>query len=170
MARRTLLLVALSLFLAMAGFGIIIPSLPFYTARLQGDGPAVGFTVGMLMASYSLVQLFFAPIWGHMADRHGRKPIFMAGLAGFAMSFALMGLARDLTWLFCARILGGMLSAALLPSALSMVADATSEEDRGKGMGIAGAAMGLGFVFGPAIGGLLAHGDDLQMPFFIASM
>ncbi len=170
MARRTLLLVALSLFLAMAGFGIIIPSLPFYTARLQGEGPSVGFTVGMLMASYSLVQFVFAPIWGHMADRHGRKPIFMAGLAGFALSFALMGMARDLTWLFCARLLGGMLSAALLPSALSMVADATSEEDRGKGMGVAGAAMGMGFVFGPALGGLLAHGDDLQMPFFIASV
>lgn len=169
MRRRTLLLVAVSLFLAMAGFGIVIPALPFYTAQLQGEGPLVGFTVGMLMASYSLVQFICAPVWGHISDRHGRRPVFLAGLAGFALSFLLMGLAQDLFWLFAGRILGGLLSAALIPTAMAMVSDLTSAEDRGKGMGLAGAAMGMGFVFGPAIGGLLSRGDDFRLPFFAAA-
>ncbi|MBM3273751.1 MAG: MFS transporter [Candidatus Sericytochromatia bacterium] len=165
----TLAILAVSLFLALAGFGIVIPALPFYTARLQGEGPTVGLTVGLLMASYSLVQFACAPLWGHLSDRIGRRPVFLAGLAGFALSFVLMGTAQGLFWLFAARILGGVLSAALIPAALAMVADLTSETDRGKGMGIAGAAMGLGFVFGPAIGGMLARGDDFSLPFFVAA-
>jgi multidrug resistance protein len=169
MQRPTLAILAVSLFLALAGFGIIIPALPFYTARLQGEGPTVGLTVGLLMASYSLVQFVCAPLWGHLSDRIGRRPVFLAGLAGFALSFVLMGTAPGLFWLFAARILGGVLSAALIPAALSMVADLTSEADRGRGMGIAGAAMGFGFVFGPAIGGMLARGDDFRLPFFVAA-
>lgn len=169
MHRRTLLLVAVSLFLAMAGFGIIIPALPFYTAQLQGEGPMVGFTVGMLMASYSLVQFICSPVWGHLSDRYGRRPVFLAGLAGFALSFLLMGLAQNLLGLFAGRILGGLLSAALIPTAMAMVSDLTSAEERGKGMGLAGAAMGLGFVFGPAIGGLLSNGHDFRLPFFAAA-
>ncbi len=169
MRRRTLMLVAMSLFLAMAGFGIIIPALPFYTSHLQGHGPLVGLTVGLLMASYSLVQFVCAPIWGHISDRIGRRPVFLVGLAGFALSFLLMGLAQNLFWLFASRIVGGLLSAALIPTAMAMVSDLTSTSDRGKGMGLAGAAMGMGFVFGPAIGGILAQGDDFRLPFFAAA-
>ncbi|MBI6545400.1 MAG: MFS transporter, partial [Cyanobacteria bacterium NC_groundwater_1444_Ag_S-0.65um_54_12] len=164
------MLLAIALFLAMAGFGIIIPALPYYTAQLQGETATVGFTVGLLMASYSLVQFICAPLWGHLSDRLGRRPVFLFGLLGFTGSFLLMGLAQSLPWLFAARILGGLLAAALLPAALAMVSDLTSAADRARGMGIAGAAMGLGFVFGPAIGGLLARGNDFRPPFFAAAV
>ncbi|MBU6427583.1 MAG: MFS transporter [Cyanobacteria bacterium REEB65] len=167
---KRLLLVSFSLFLVMAGFGIIIPALPYYTEQLQGNSVAVGFTVGALMGSYSLVQFLFSPLWGHFSDRLGRKPIFLVGLLGFALSFFLMGSAQNLAMLFAARILGGMLTAATLPSAFAMVSDLTTAEKRGSGMAMAGAMMGMGFVFGPAIGGILADRGDFRLPFHLAAL
>ncbi|WP_370514511.1 MFS transporter [Alteribacillus sp. YIM 98480] len=151
------------MFLVMVGFGIIIPVLPFYAEEL-GASPA---QLGLLMAVYSFMQLMFAPMWGRISDRIGRKPVMMLGILGLAFSFFFMGAATELWMLFAARIIGGFLSSANMPTVMAYAADITSEEDRGKGMGIIGAAVGLGFVFGPAIGGIFSE-TSLALPFYIA--
>ncbi len=151
------------MFLVYVGFGIIIPVIPFYAEDL-GASPT---ELGLLMAVYSLMQFLFAPMWGRISDRIGRKPVIMIGILGLAISFFLMALSTELWMLFAARIIGGFLSAANMPTVMAYAADITSEEDRGKGMGVIGASIGLGFIFGPAIGGIFSK-TDLQMPFYIA--
>lgn len=151
------------MFLVYVGFGIIIPVIPFYAEDL-GASPT---ELGLLMAVYSLMQFLFAPMWGRISDRIGRKPVIMIGILGLAVSFFLMALSTELWMLFAARIIGGFLSAANMPTVMAYAADITSEEDRGKGMGVIGASIGLGFIFGPAIGGIFSK-TDLQMPFYIA--
>ncbi|MDI6731067.1 MAG: MFS transporter [Candidatus Margulisbacteria bacterium] len=153
-----------TLFLVMVGFGIIIPILPFYSIQL-GANP---FHIGLLMASYSLMQFIFSPIWGSLSDKYGRKPIILLGLAGFSITFLLFGLANSLPLLFASRVLGGILSSACLPTAMAYMADTTDENERGAGMGMLGAAMGLGMVVGPSIGGLFSVWH-LGMPFFFSS-
>lgn len=152
------------MFLVMVGFGIIIPVLPFYAEEMGANSTELG----LLMAVYSLMQLIFAPMWGRLSDRIGRKPVMMIGITGLALSFFIQAISTELWMLFVARILGGMLSSANMPTAMAYVADITTEENRGKGMGIIGAAVGLGFVFGPAVGGIFSK-ISLSMPFFIAS-
>ncbi|MFF2445811.1 MFS transporter [Neobacillus sp. NPDC058068] len=152
------------MFLVMVGFGIIIPVLPFYAEEI-GANPT---ELGLLMAVYSLMQLIFAPMWGQVSDRIGRKPVMMIGIFGLGLSFLIQALSTELWMLFAARILGGILSSANMPTAMAYVADITTEENRGKGMGIVGAATGLGFVFGPAIGGIFSK-FSLSMPFYLAS-
>src|SRR5699024_3072691 len=125
--------------------------------------------LGLLMAVYSLMQLLFAPMWGRISDRVGRKPIILTGVFGLAISFFLMAIATNLWMLFVARIIGGLLSSANMPTVMAYVADITTEEDRGKGMGIIGAAVGLGFILGPAIGGIFSK-SSLSLPFFIAGI
>jgi MFS transporter, DHA1 family, multidrug resistance protein len=151
------------MFLVMVGFGIIIPVLPFYAEEI-GANPT---ELGLLMAVYSLMQLIFAPMWGQVSDRIGRKPVMMIGIAGLGLSFLIQAMATELSMLFAARIIGGILSSANMPTAMAYVADITTEENRGKGMGIIGAATGLGFVFGPAIGGIFSK-FSLNMPFYLA--
>ncbi|WP_018708134.1 MFS transporter [Siminovitchia fordii] len=151
------------MFFVMVGFGIIIPVLPFY-AEEMGASPA---ELGLLMAVYSLMQLLFAPMWGRISDRIGRKPVMMIGIFGLAISFFMMALSSALWMLFAARIIGGFLSSANMPTVMAYVADITSDEDRGKGMGIIGAAVGMGFIFGPAIGGIFSK-TSLNMPFYLA--
>jgi MFS transporter, DHA1 family, multidrug resistance protein len=152
------------MFLVMVGFGIIIPVLPFYAEQI-GASPT---QLGLLMAVYSFMQLLFAPIWGRLSDRIGRKPVMMIGITGLALSFLIQAVSTELWMLFVARIIGGLLSSANMPTAMAYVADITTEENRGKGMGIIGAAVGLGFVFGPAIGGIFSK-ISLSMPFYLAS-
>lgn len=151
------------MFLVMVGFGIIIPVMPFYAEEI-GASPT---ELGLLMAVYSLMQLLFAPMWGRISDRIGRKPVIMIGIFGLSLSFFLMAVSTQLWMLFAARIFGGILSSANMPTVMAYVADITSEEDRGKGMGIIGAATGLGFIFGPAIGGIFSEAS-LHIPFYIA--
>lgn len=151
------------MFLVMVGFGIIIPVLPFYAEEI-GANPT---ELGLLMSVYSLMQLIFAPLWGQVSDRIGRKPVMMIGIAGLGLSFLIQALSTELWMLFAARIIGGILSSANMPTAMAYVADITTEENRGKGMGIVGAATGLGFVFGPAIGGIFSK-FSLNMPFYLA--
>ncbi|MFC5463606.1 MFS transporter [Lederbergia graminis] len=153
------------MFFVMVGFGIIIPVLPFYAEDIGASPTQLGF----LMAFYSLMQLLFAPMWGRISDRIGRKPVIMIGIFGLSLSFFLMGFSSELWMLFAARIIGGLLSSANMPTVMAYVADITSEEDRGKGMGVVGAAVGLGFVFGPAIGGIFSD-ISLNMPFYIAGI
>ncbi len=151
------------MFLVMMGFGIIIPVLPFYAEEL-GASPTV---LGLLMATYSLMQFIFAPMWGRLSDRIGRKPVIMIGIFGLSLSFFILAFSTSIWMLFAARIIGGVLSAANMPTVMAYVADITSEEERGKGMGIIGAATGLGFIFGPAIGGVFTN-INLQTPFYIS--
>jgi DHA1 family multidrug resistance protein-like MFS transporter len=161
--QRYLPLLFAVMFLVMAGFGIIIPVLPFF-AEKAGANPT---QLGLLMAVYSFMQLIFAPIWGRLSDRYGRKPILLIGISGLTISFFLFAVSTELWMLFAARILGGLLSSATMPTAMAYVADVTTPENRGKGMGMIGAAVGLGFIFGPAIGGIFSK-TSLNMPFFIA--
>jgi MFS transporter, DHA1 family, multidrug resistance protein len=161
--KRALPILFLVMFLVMIGFGIIIPVLPFY-AEEMGASPT---QLGLLMAVYSLMQLIFAPFWGKLSDRIGRKPIMMIGIAGLSLSFFIQAMATELWMLFAARIIGGILSSANMPTAMAYVADITTPENRGKGMGIVGAAVGLGFVFGPAIGGIFSK-SSMSMPFYLA--
>ncbi|MFA9558850.1 MFS transporter [Evansella sp. AB-rgal1] len=151
------------MFLVMVGFGIIIPVLPFY-AESMGATPT---QLGLLMAVYSVMQLLFAPMWGRISDRFGRKPVMMIGIFGLALSFFFMAISTQLWMLFAARIIGGFLSSANMPTVMAYVADITSEDNRGKGMGIIGAAVGLGFIFGPAIGGIFSE-TGLHIPFLLA--
>jgi MFS transporter, DHA1 family, multidrug resistance protein len=163
--KNAMLILFLVMFLVMVGFGIIIPVLPFYAEEI-GATPT---ELGLLMAVYSLMQLLFAPMWGRISDRIGRKPVLMLGITGLALSFFMMAISTNLWMLFAARIIGGILSSANMPTSMAYVADITTPEDRGKGMGIIGAAVGLGFVFGPAIGGIFSK-TSLSLPFYIATI
>jgi multidrug resistance protein len=161
--RKALTVLFGALFLAMLGVGIIIPNIAYHAA----DHDASPLQISLLFTIYSLMQFLFAPVWGHLSDRYGRKPILLVGLLGNGIALIGFGLADHLWLLFLARTLAGLMSSAVLPTAMAYVADVTDESSRGKGMGLMGAAMGLGFIFGPGIGGLLARfGHD--MPFFIA--
>jgi multidrug resistance protein len=153
----------LTVFIDLLGFGIIIPLMPFYAETFG----ATGLTVGLLMTSFSLMQFLFAPFWGRLSDRIGRRPVILIGLLGSAVSYLLFGLATSLTLLFAARIAAGI-AGANIPTAQAYMADVTTPENRAKGMGLVGAAFGLGFIFGPAIGGFLSQWG-YQAPSFFAS-
>lgn len=150
--RSPLAIVFLTVFLDLVGFGIVIPLLPLYAERF-GAGP---LAVTWLLAVYSLMQFFFAPWWGRLSDRVGRRPVLLVGLFGSAASYLAFGLAGSLTALFAARAMGGFMGANV-GVAQAYVADVTSPEERARGMGMIGAAFGLGFILGPALGGLLAR-------------
>jgi len=158
----------LTVFIDMVGFGIIIPLTPFWAERF-GASPAL---VTLLFATYSAFALVFSFVWGWVSDRWGRKPVLILALMGSVMSFTWLGLADALWMLFAARALGGIFGANIAV-AQAYIADITPPEDRAKGMGMMGAAFGLGFVIGPAIGGLLAGPDpadpDFRTPFFVAA-
>lgn len=147
----SLLIIFLVVFIDLVGFGIVIPILPYYA---QSFG-ASAWQLGWLMAIYSLMQFVFAPVWGRISDRIGRRPVLLLSIAGTALSMTLLGFASTLRWLFIGRFLAGICGANI-STAYAYVTDVTSEKDRAKGMGLVGAAFGLGFIFGPAIGGVLA--------------
>ena len=150
-SRSPLTIIFITIFIDLLGFGLVLPALPFY-AESYGASPLM---VGLLSMSYSLAQFIFAPLWGRISDRVGRRPIILLSLAGSAAAFLIFGLAQSLALLFVARSLAGILSSASLPTAQAYIADVTTPENRAKGMGLIGAAFGLGFIFGPAMGGLL---------------
>ena len=158
----------LIVFTDLVGFGLIIPLLPFYGEHFQAT-PA---EVGALMAIYSLAQFIAAPLWGRLSDRVGRKPVLALSLLGATLSYVWLAYSESLWMLFAARALGGFM-AGNIATAFAYVADVTTPANRAKGMGIVGAAFGLGFIFGPAIGGILAGADpmhaDYQTPALIAA-
>jgi MFS transporter, DHA1 family, tetracycline resistance protein len=147
-----LVIIFLTVFIDLLGFGIIIPLLPFYAEHFG----ASALTVGLLSTSFSLAQFLFAPLWGWLSDRIGRRPVILIGLLGSALSYAMFALATSLALLFVARTLAGV-AGANIPTAQAFIADVTTRETRARGMGMVGAAFGLGFIFGPAIGGFLSH-------------
>ena len=163
MKKSILLLMSVQFFVYL-GFGIIIPILP--EVIVNQHLPEIH--VGGLLTVYSLASFFTAPLWGSLSDRTGRKKLIMVGLIGFSLSFFLFAFfIENLTMMYLSRVVGGIFSGALYTAVTGFVGDMTTEENRNKYMGLLGMSIGLGFIFGPALGGVL--GDiSLQMP-FIAS-
>jgi MFS transporter, DHA1 family, tetracycline resistance protein len=160
-----LLIIFITVFIDLLGFGIIIPLLPFYAEHFG----ASAVMVGLLSSSFSLAQFLFAPFWGRLSDRVGRRPVILIGLLGSALSYAFFALATSLPMLFLARSLAGI-AGANIPTAQAFIADTTTAETRARGMGLIGAAFGLGFIFGPAIGGFLSHWGYAAPAWFAAAL
>ncbi len=148
---RPLLVIFLTIFVNLVGFGIIVPLLPFY-AETFGASPLV---IGLLFAVFSLCQLVASPLLGDLSDRWGRRPVLILSLAGTVASFVMLAVAQSLTMLFVARVVDG-LSGGNISTARAYVADITEPSDRARAYGLIGAAFGLGFILGPAISGVLA--------------
>lgn len=159
--KKTILLLMSVQFFVYLGFGIIIPVLPEVIVE-QGFAE---IHVGGLITIYALASFFTAPLWGKLSDNTGRKRLILVGLAGFSLSFFLFSLFLDnLVLLYASRIIGGLFSGALYTAVTGYVADITTDEERNKYMGLLGMSIGLGFIFGPAIGGLLGS-VSLSLPF-----
>lgn len=165
LSKSNLYILFFSIFLVGMGFSIIIPVLPFYAQEMG----ASAFQLGLLMTVYALCQFIFSPIWGRYSDQVGRRPVLLAGLLGFAFTFFCFAFATHLWMLYIIRIAGGIFSCATLPTAMAVVGDSTSLEKRGSNMGLMGASMGMGMIFGPAIGGLLSHYSS-SLPFLFAGL
>lgn len=165
MKKAILLLMSVQFFVYL-GFGIIIPILPEVILE-QGYSEV---HVGGLLTIYALASFFTAPLWGALSDRTGRKKLILIGLLGFSMSFVLFASFIELLpMLYVSRIVGGIFSGALYTAVTGFVADMTTEEERNKYMGLIGMSIGLGFIFGPAIGGLLGT-ITLQLPFIVSAI
>lgn len=164
MKRSPLLVIFITVFIDLIGFGIVIPVLPYYAEGTKFA--ATPSQVGLLFASYSLMQLVFSPVLGRLSDKHGRRPILLISLLGTSLGFLILGFATTLTMLFIGRIIDGI-SGGNISTAQAYIADVTTKENRAKGMGLIGAAFGLGFVFGPAIGGILSRWG-INVPFLFA--
>lgn len=161
--KKILTLVFLTVFLDLVGFGIIIPIQPFYAEKL-GASPTV---ITLLGASFSLMQFLFGSFWGRLSDRIGRRPVMLLSIACSSIGYAIFGAAESLPILFLARMLAGF-GSANIGAAQAIIADCTPPESRAKGMGLIGAAFGLGFIFGPAMGGFFGQ-IGLSVPAFVAS-
>ena len=163
-SKRNLYILTFVLFVVMLGYGIVIPIFPFYIESMGAGGTELG----LLTASYAVMRLIFGPIWGGLSDRFGRKPILLIGISGYVITMVWFGLANTLWMLFAARILSGILSSATAPTTMAYIGDSAPEEERGGGMGLLGAAGGVGTIIGPVLGGFLAA-TSLSTPFFIAA-
>ncbi|MDC0714919.1 MFS transporter [Stigmatella sp. ncwal1] len=166
-ARRASLRVVFGIVvLDLIGFGILIPQLGVYGVKFG----ASAFTAGLLVSVYSLMQLVFAPVLGRLSDRYGRRPVLLVSLAGSLAGYVLFAFAHSLPLLFLARVIDGM-SGGNIATAQAYVADVTRPEERARGMGLIGAAFGLGFVLGPALGGFLgAWGGNWAIGLFAAGL
>ena len=161
--RSPLFVLFLTVFIDLVGFGIVIPILPLYAEHFHASPIAIGWLTGI----YSGMQIIFTPILGKLSDRLGRRPVLFISIVGTALGFALMGLAHSLTLLFVARILAGITGGNIaIPQAY--IADVTAPEKRSRAMGMIGAAFGLGFTFGPLIGGVMSR-ISYSAPFFFAA-
>ncbi|MCY2967402.1 MAG: MFS transporter [Planctomycetota bacterium] len=165
-SRAPLFIIFLTVFIDLLGFGIVLPLLPRYAKSFEASGPMLG----LLMASFSIMQFVFAPIWGRISDRVGRRPILILGLAGSAFFYSLFGYCTSLgatgtmlglgvlPWLFLCRI-GAGIAGATIPTAQAYIADVTGPTQRAAGMALIGAAFGIGFTFGPLLGAAFVPGD-----------
>jgi MFS transporter, DHA1 family, multidrug resistance protein len=167
MLNKQLAVVMVILMTVFIGFGIIIPVMPELVKSV--DPGKAEIHNALMLSIYSAVSFVLSPLWGGLSDRIGRRPIILIGVLGFAASFLLFGLASDnLTLMYASRVLGGVFSGAVVSVIVAYVADVTPPEHRTKGMGLVGMSIGLGFTFGPGVGGLLSR-ISLEMPFFAAS-
>lgn len=163
LARRRLPLLFFTVFVDVVGFGIVLPLLPLYGDMFG----ASGFTIGLLVVVYPAIQLVLAPVWGRASDRFGRRPVIVVGLLGSAVSYLVFAHADSLALLFFSRILAGA-GGATVPVAEAYIADVTPPEQRAGNMGLIGAAFGLGFTVGPALGGILSA-TSLAAPGYLAA-
>jgi len=180
-------LILLSLFVVMLGYGILLPTLPYYTERLSLkdnlDTDLINFHIGLLTSIYPFFQLLFVVVWGKLSDKYGRKPIIICGLIGFVIMQLLTGLATSLTMLYIARIFGGIFTSSVIPVSNAYLSDITSEKRRTKIMAWSGVAISSGVIFGPVIGGFLSqtdihikytlgllHLDRFSVPFLFAAL
>ncbi len=152
MKNSALAILFVTLFLDLLGFGMIIPLIPVYITHYGGAAWIGGF----LLASFSTMQFLFAPIWGRLSDRYGRRPLILMSLLGSGLSYFMFGAAPNLAVLFAARVLCGILTAASIPTSQAYIADVTPPDKRAGGMAMLGAAFGLGFAIGPWVGGFLS--------------
>lgn len=162
--RSPLFIIFTTVFLDLIGFGIVIPLIAIYGKHFG----ASGWTLALLGGIYSLMQFVFAPYWGGLSDRIGRRPVLLISLAGSTLSYALFAVAQSVEWLFVSRLFGGVF-AANISAAQAYIADITKPEERAKGMGLIGAAFGIGFMLGPPLGGLSAAKWGLWAPGAIAA-
>ena len=171
MSRKPLLIIFITVFIDLLGFAIVLPLLPRYGRHFE----ATKFELGLLMASFSAMQFLFAPLWGRLSDRIGRRPVLIVGLAGSTIFYTLFALVTQygnagpilglspLIWLFITRS-GAGIAGATIPTAQAYIADSTDEKSRGKGMAIIGAAFGIGFTFGPLLGAWFVSNDASGVP------
>lgn len=163
--RSPMLIIFLVVFIDLLGFGIMIPIIPYY-AKQFGSSTLM---MGILMGAYSAMQFLFSPIWGSISDRIGRRPVILISLLGSVISLTILGFAQSYEWLLVGRIFAGICGANI-STAAAYITDITTPENRAKGMGLIGASFGLGFIFGPAIGGVLSvYGYGVPM-FFAAGI
>ena len=164
-ARSPLGLIFLTLFIDMLGFGIVIPVLPLYAEGTIKASPA---QLAWIVGIYSLLQLVCAPLFGKWSDRIGRKPVLVVSILGTAVGFVVLGAATTVWMLILGRIIDGA-SGGNISTAMACIADVTTKENRSRNMGLVGAAFGLGFMLGPAIGGVLSKQFNLATPFYFAA-
>jgi MFS transporter, DHA1 family, tetracycline resistance protein len=166
--RAALAFILVTMFLDVFGFGLLVPVLPgLVTHFLGGDKSGAAAWFGLISASFAAAQFLAAPVLGRLSDQVGRRPVLLVSLAGYAVSYVMIGLAPTLGWLFAARILSGTLGASFT-AAQAYIADVSTPETRSQNFGLAGAMFGLGFIAGPALGGLLGHFGP-RVPFFVAA-
>jgi len=170
MRKTSLLVIFLTVFIDLIGFGIVLPLLPIYTRNFNASETVVG----VIVASYSLMQFIFAPIWGRLSDRIGRRPILLVSTAGAAVSYAIFAIGSGyggttgLLILLGSRVLAGICGANITV-AQAYIADITPPEQRSRRMGLIGMAFGLGFVFGPPLGSVTLHYFGIAGPGWIAA-
>ena len=163
---KPLLIIYLTVFIDLVGFGIVIPLLPYYT---ESDiFHATPFEVEIIFAVYSAMQFIFAPILGGLSDKYGRRPVLFLSIIGSGIGYLFIGFASALWMVFAGRIIAGI-TGGNISTAQAYIADVTTKENRAKGMGIFGAMFGLGFIFGPAIGGILSR-YGIGVPFLFAAV
>lgn len=165
MNRSPMLVIFVTVFIDLVGFGIVIPILPFYLESEQFR--ATPRELGLLFASYSVMQLVFTPVLGRLSDRYGRRPVLFFSIVGAGVGYVVLGAATALWMLFVGRVVAGI-TGGNISTAQAYVADITTPENRARGMGLFGAAFGLGFIFGPALGGLLSR-FGISAPFYFAA-
>jgi DHA1 family tetracycline resistance protein-like MFS transporter len=161
-----LIIIFVTIFIDLVGFGMVIPILPFYASSELFQ--ATPFEIGMLFSIYSWMQFFFSPILGRLSDRYGRRPILFISLLGSAVGYFVIGFASTLALVFIGRIIGGI-TGGNISTAQAYIADVTTKENRAKGMGLFGAAFGLGFILGPALAGVLSK-YGVHVPFYFAGV
>src|SRR5260221_7920367 len=152
---KPFLFILFTAFLSILGIGIIIPVIPFIVAKYVKSPNEIAFQVGLLVSLYSFCQFFAAPVLGALSDKYGRRPVLLLCLLGSAIGYILFGIGGSLAILFIARAIDGI-TGGDISTVIAYVADVTKPQDRGKYFGIVGATIGLGFIIGPTVGGLMS--------------